>query len=160
MLVISDGDVAANFVRDPENEEWMPLGLNRFEGYTYANKELMLNAIEYMMDADGVIEARAKEVKLRLLDTVRAKEEKTGWQVFNIGDPDLTTPVVVTGVDSNDPDIHITTRYLLVDGERSVYQRLVPAQDGSPARTDQVAGWRRYWRAASLPTSCWMVALG
>jgi ABC-2 type transport system permease protein len=87
MLVISDGDVAANFVRSKENKEWLPLGFNRFEGFTYANKELMLNAIEYLMDANGIIEARNREVKLRLLDPVRAKSEKTLWQAINIAIP-------------------------------------------------------------------------
>ena len=87
MIVISDGDVAANFVRNPAAEEWLPLGFNRFENTTYANKELMLNAVEYLIDATGVIEARSKEVKLRLLDTVRAGDEKTFWQALNLGVP-------------------------------------------------------------------------
>ena len=91
MLVISDGDVAASTIRIDENgkEQWLPLGFNRFERSTYANKELMLNAVEYLADASGVIEARSREVKLRLLDGVRAKDEKTMWQVLNIGVPVL-----------------------------------------------------------------------
>jgi len=87
MLVISDGDVASNFVRDPANKEYLPLGFNRFEKTTYANRELLLNAVEYLMDPTGVIEARSKEVKLRLLDTVRARQEKTMWQAINLGLP-------------------------------------------------------------------------
>jgi ABC-2 type transport system permease protein len=87
MLVISDGDVAANIIHYDKNgkEQWYPLGFNDFEKNTYANKDLMLNAIEYLSDASGVIEARSREVKLRLLDNVRAREEKTLWQSFNIG---------------------------------------------------------------------------
>lgn len=87
MLVISDGDVAANFVRDAAKKEWLPLGYNRFENATYANKELMLNAIEYLIDPSGVIEARTKEVKLRLLDTVKARKEATLWRTVNIAAP-------------------------------------------------------------------------
>ncbi len=87
MLVISDGDVAANPTRiDEKGEEtWLPLGFNKFERTTYSNKDLMLNAVEYLTDASGVIEARSREVKLRLLDTVSAKSEKTFWQSVNIG---------------------------------------------------------------------------
>ncbi len=87
MLVISDGDVAANPTRIDENgeETWLPLGFNKFERTTYSNKDLMLNAVEYLTDASGVIEARSREVKLRLLDTVRAKAEKSMWQSINIG---------------------------------------------------------------------------
>lgn len=93
MLVISDGDVAANPVRNRASQEWLPLGFNDFEKATYANRELMLNAIEYLIDPTGVIEARTKEVKLRLLDTVRTKKEKTLWQLINIG-----APLVLLGI--------------------------------------------------------------
>lgn len=87
MIVISDGDVAANFVRNRENKEWLPLGFNRFENATYSNKDLLINAIEYLVEPAGVIEARSREVKLRLLDTVRARAEKAQWQAVNIGLP-------------------------------------------------------------------------
>jgi ABC-2 type transport system permease protein len=87
MIVISDGDVAANYVRDREKKEWLPLGFNRFENTTYSNKDLLINAIEYLIEPSGVIEARAREVRLRLLDTVRAREEKSLWQALNLGLP-------------------------------------------------------------------------
>jgi ABC-2 type transport system permease protein len=95
MVVISDGDVAANFVRDPNAQQGAtrPLGYNRFENSQYANKELLMNTIEYLVQAEGVIEARNKEVKLRLLDNVKAKREKTQWQLINI-----VLPLVLLGL--------------------------------------------------------------
>lgn len=87
MLVISDGDVASNYIRNRAEKQWYPLGFNQNDNRTYANKDLLINAVEYLIDPAGVIEARSKEVKLRLLDNVRAKEEKTLWQVLNIGAP-------------------------------------------------------------------------
>jgi ABC-2 type transport system permease protein len=39
------------------------------------------------LDDNGVIAARTREVKLRLLDGVRTKSEKTFWQVLNVGVP-------------------------------------------------------------------------
>lgn len=86
MIVVSDGDVAANFVR-PDNKSWLPLGFNQYENRAYANKDLLLNAIEYLIEPNGVVEARSREVKLRRLDTVKAKNEKLFWQVLNIGIP-------------------------------------------------------------------------
>ena len=83
MIVISDGDVIKNQVKW-ETGEYMPAGFNKYENYTFANKDFLTNCIEYLMDEKGVIEARGKEVKLRLLDTLRAKKEQTKWQVFNI----------------------------------------------------------------------------
>lgn len=87
MIVVSDGDVAANFVRDAEKKQTLPLGFNRFENSTYANKDLIINAIEYLIEPNGVIEARSKEVKLRLLDTLRAKEEQNFWLGLNLALP-------------------------------------------------------------------------
>ncbi|HRD06693.1 MAG TPA: gliding motility-associated ABC transporter substrate-binding protein GldG, partial [Saprospiraceae bacterium] len=40
--------------------------------------------IEYLLDEEGVLSARSKEIKLRLLDKVKAKKEKTKWQVINL----------------------------------------------------------------------------
>lgn len=88
MIVVADGDMARNMVRPDQNApngfSAAPLGLNIYDRYTYANKDFLLNAIEYLLDQNGVIEARAKEVKLRLLDSVRAEAEQTKWQLINI----------------------------------------------------------------------------
>ena len=46
-----------------------------------------MNAIEYMLDDKGILNARAKEVKLRLLDKVQIKEHKGYWQFLNLGLP-------------------------------------------------------------------------
>lgn len=86
ILVVSDGDIPRNPVNRTTGQ-FNALGFNIYEKYRFANKDFMVNAIEYMLDKYGVIEARSKDVKLRLLDTVRAKEEKKKWQLINIGLP-------------------------------------------------------------------------
>ena len=83
MIVVSDGDIIKNLV-DPTRKAFKPLGYNPYENYKFANKDFLINAIEYLMDDEGVIMARSKEVKLRLLNTVKAKEEKTKWQLINL----------------------------------------------------------------------------
>jgi ABC-2 type transport system permease protein len=87
MLVVSDGDIARNLIANPEMGQVMPLGFNRFERYQFANKDFLLNAIEYLRDREGIVAARGREVKLRLLDTVKAQEQATTWQLVNIGLP-------------------------------------------------------------------------
>lgn len=86
ILVVSDGHIIKNPV-NPETAQYNSLGFNRFENYKFANKDFLINAVEYMLDERGVLEARTRDVKLRLLDTVRAKKEKTKWQLINIGLP-------------------------------------------------------------------------
>ncbi len=83
MLVVADGDVARNDF-DAKQGTITPLGYNRDEKYKFANKDFLQNAIEYMLDDKGIIEARGKEVKLRLLDSVKAKDNRTMWQALNI----------------------------------------------------------------------------
>ncbi len=83
VMVVSDGDVAKNLY-DPKTKSVQPLGFNKFERYQFANKDFLINAIEYLIDDRGVINARSKEVKLRMLDKVKADEEKTKWQFINI----------------------------------------------------------------------------
>lgn len=86
MIVVSDGDVMKNQVKR-DGQTYSPLGWNDFEKYRFANKDLVVNMVEYLLDEKGLIEARGKDVKLRLLDTVKAKEESQKWQLVNIGLP-------------------------------------------------------------------------
>ena len=83
MLVVSDGDIIRNPV-NPVKRIPEPLGRNPYDRYQYSNGDFLINAIEYLIDKNGIIEARNKEVKLRLLDSVKASEEKVKWQIINI----------------------------------------------------------------------------
>lgn len=86
MIVVADGDIAKNgFNR--ETGEVIPLGFNRFVRFTFDNKDFLLNAIEYLLDDSGVVEARGKQVDLRLLDTARAQQERGKWRFINLGIP-------------------------------------------------------------------------
>lgn len=86
MLVIADGDVLKNQVSSTDGSPF-PLGYDRFTRQQYGNKNFLLNAVDYLTDDSGIIELRNKEVKLRLLDRARIREEKSFWQILNIGLP-------------------------------------------------------------------------
>jgi ABC-type uncharacterized transport system involved in gliding motility auxiliary subunit len=62
----------------------MPLGFNQFERFQFSNKDFMLNLVEYLRDDQGIIEARGREVSLRLLDSQKAAEQELLWQLVNI----------------------------------------------------------------------------
>jgi ABC-2 type transport system permease protein len=83
MLIVGDGDIARNEY-DTQKGATLPLGYNRFEKYKFANKDFLLNAVEYMLDDKGIIEARGKEIKLRLMDSERAKADSTFLASVNI----------------------------------------------------------------------------
>jgi gliding-associated putative ABC transporter substrate-binding component GldG len=92
MIVISDGDIAKNAI-DRRSGKPLPLGMNKYDGYTYGNKDFLMNCLEYLIDNKGIIAARNKEIKLRPLDQERAFAEETKWQVINI-----VLPLLVLGI--------------------------------------------------------------
>ncbi|MBJ6119664.1 gliding motility-associated ABC transporter substrate-binding protein GldG [Pontibacter sp. BT310] len=86
IAVFSDGDLIRNDI-NPRTGQAYELGFDRFNNIKFANKELAMNTIHYLLDADGLINIRSKEIKLRPLDRVRVQEEKTYWQALNLVAP-------------------------------------------------------------------------
>jgi len=85
MIVFADGDLIANQYRIQGGvPEFMPLGYDRFSKQTFGNKALLLNAVNYLCDDEGLMELRARVFKIRLLDKIRLKEGKLMWQVLNV----------------------------------------------------------------------------
>ena len=82
MIVVSDGDIMLNEVSQSSGPQ--ELGYSLMEKIRYANKSFVLNCLEYLTDNSGLLEARSKDVRLRLLDGGRIKRERTKWQVINI----------------------------------------------------------------------------
>ncbi len=83
MIVFSDGDLIGNAISS--RGEPAPLGFNMYEQKTYpANKNLVLNSIEYLLDDQHMMNARNKEIKLRLLDEAQLEKSKSTWQWLNL----------------------------------------------------------------------------
>lgn len=88
MIVISDGDVIRNDYKRSSNTVY-PLGMDRYTGQFYGNKNLLLNCIDYLCDNSGLMALRAKEFKLRLLDKTRFDPDKKMLQIVNVALPVL-----------------------------------------------------------------------
>lgn len=87
MIVIADGDIIANEVANDGNPYL--LGYYPYTKQTFANKDFILNCIEYLTDDAQLIETRNKEIKLRMLDKARVRDQKLMWQVVNMASPVL-----------------------------------------------------------------------
>lgn len=90
MIVAADGDIVLNDAS--QKQAPLPMGMNLFTlgsqyEYQFANREFLLNCLEYLTNKQGIIEARNKEVVLRLLNTKQVEEQQLTWQVINIGLP-------------------------------------------------------------------------
>ena len=81
MIVISDGDILKNQVGSDGSP--YPLGYDHYTQQTYGNKNLLLNIADYMTDDSGLIALRTKEIKIRLLNRARIRNEKMYWQLVN-----------------------------------------------------------------------------
>ncbi|MDB5252127.1 MAG: hypothetical protein JWP27_1296 [Flaviaesturariibacter sp.] len=82
MIVVADGDIAQNQFSSSMGP--LPMGMNVFTRYTYANKDFFTNSLEYLVNPSDILQTRAKEYSLRLLDPRRATDEKARWQAINI----------------------------------------------------------------------------
>ncbi len=87
MIVVADGDIGLNAVSEKNGP--LPMGKNLYTGYQYANKEFLLNSIDYLTDNSGILETRSKDYTLRLFDKKKLEEQRTAWQVVNIVVPIL-----------------------------------------------------------------------
>lgn len=85
MIVIADGDVAKNDIRPGVGP--LALGFDRNTGQTFANKTFLLNCVNYLVDDEGLLQLRSREVKLRLLDKKKIANHETKWQIINIALP-------------------------------------------------------------------------
>lgn len=92
IIVVGDGDIALNDVSTKEGP--LPMGINLFTAgsqyeYQFANREFLLNCVEYLVSNPAISETRNKDIVLRLLDGQKVQEKKTLWQFINIGLPVL-----------------------------------------------------------------------
>ena len=84
MIVIADGDVIKNDILRNKPQE---LGFDRWTGKQYGNKEFLLNAVNYLLDDNGLINIRSKEIEVAFLDKEKIAATKIRWQLLNVGLP-------------------------------------------------------------------------
>jgi ABC-2 type transport system permease protein len=84
MIVISDGDMIANEISKGKPLE---LGLDKWTNQRFGNKEFLLNAVNYLLDDNGLINIRSKTIKINFLNKQKAFEESKKWQLINIALP-------------------------------------------------------------------------
>jgi len=106
IIIVADGDIVLNdFVPDPNNNGQpipIPMGWNKYTYTEYmkqsdmaklfiqvANRDFVKSCLEYLVNNPAISETRNKDIVLRLLDYQKVKDQKTTWQLINIGLPIL-----------------------------------------------------------------------
>ena len=84
MVIVADGDIIKNDVIKNVPQE---LGFDRWTGKNYGNKEFLLNTVNYLLDDNGLINIRSKEIAVAFLNKQKITDKKTKWQLINIALP-------------------------------------------------------------------------
>ena len=84
MIVISDGDVVKN-----QMDKGVPLelGFDKWTNQLYGNKEFLMNCVNYLLDDNGLINIRSKDVDLPLLNKEEVYKNYTVAQLITVGLP-------------------------------------------------------------------------
>lgn len=82
IAIFSDGDLPRNNINKKTGQP-EALGYDKFVGVQFANRDLITNTLDYLLDQDNLLAVRAKQVVLRPLDRPRVLAERTGWQLLN-----------------------------------------------------------------------------
>lgn len=90
IIIVGDGDIVLNDLSPKDGP--LPMGMNFYTvgsqyEYQFANRDFLLNCMEYLVNKPGIIETRNKDIVLRLLDTQKVEKNKTTWQLINIALP-------------------------------------------------------------------------
>jgi len=88
MIIVADGDIALNDF-SLQQQQVLPMGVNKYTvgsqyEYQFANKDFILNCLEYLVNEGGIMETRNKDFVLRILDTKKVTDQKLTWQIINI----------------------------------------------------------------------------
>ena len=87
MIVVSDGDLIRNQL--DKNYQPLELGYDKWTNKLYGNKEFLMNCVNYLLDENGLINIRSKEVNLPLLDKEKVYQDYSLIQWITVGLPIL-----------------------------------------------------------------------
>jgi gliding-associated putative ABC transporter substrate-binding component GldG len=84
MIVISDGDVIKN-----QLDKGVPLelGFDKWTNQLYGNKDFLMNCVNYLLDDNGLINIRSKDVDLPLLNKEEVYKNYSLAQLITVGLP-------------------------------------------------------------------------
>ena len=82
VIVVADADIVLNQVSETIGP--LPMGTNKYTKFQYANKDFFLNCTEYLANKNNILDARAKDYSLRLLDVKKIIAQRLMWQLINI----------------------------------------------------------------------------
>ncbi len=86
MIVVADADIVMNSIVKGEP---IPMGMNAYtygtqREFPFANKDFVENCLDYLVNIDGLSQAKSKDYVVRLLDKQKVTEQEMFWRIINI----------------------------------------------------------------------------
>lgn len=85
MIVIADGDVAKN--QFDKNGEALELGFDKWTQEFFENKDFLMNCVNYLLDDNGLINIRNKDVQLPMLNTQKVYDNYSTAKIITVALP-------------------------------------------------------------------------
>lgn len=86
VVVIGDGELFQS-QSDFQSGRPMNLGEDPFNQNIYANRLLLRNLAQYLDNPEGIIASRTRSFQIRPLNRFKISQERTKWQLINVGLP-------------------------------------------------------------------------
>jgi ABC-2 type transport system permease protein len=94
MIVVADGDIIRNDVSySGGNPVPLPLGKDRYTEQIFGNRDFLINCMNYLVDDNGLLELRSRELRLRLIDKALVRKNLTLIRLVN-----LLLPVLIVAL--------------------------------------------------------------
>ena len=83
-VVIASGSIVIN---ELQKNQALPMGYDRYSGMQFSNRDMVVNAVLWLTDVEGLIALREKDIALRLLNDKRAHDERMKIQLISTISP-------------------------------------------------------------------------
>jgi ABC-2 type transport system permease protein len=80
MIVISDGDLGKNQVQEGKP---LPLGYDKWINQTYGNGQFLMNCLDYLLNDNGLLTLRNKELKEIMINKMELRNNKIYYHFVN-----------------------------------------------------------------------------
>jgi len=94
MVLISDGDIIKN---STSKGTPLPLGYDPISKRQYGNKDFLLNTVNYLLEDVGLVQLKAKQLQIPMLNLPKVSTDKRFWQWLIISIPLLLIALIYIG---------------------------------------------------------------
>lgn len=99
MIVVSSSHIIRNDIEGKgENTQIIPMGFDQVSNTQFGNRDFIVNAVNWLTDDAGLMQLRAKQQKIRVLDKQNVHTKRSLYSAVNVGLPVLLMLVILLSV--------------------------------------------------------------